>query len=311
MNLMSVSADADYGAAWTHAMTCGDWAMEIRINDAVLAARDPHTRDDPTQPYHLRWVWDGTDPTDRDVLVRCYHGLGDTLQFARFLPLLIDRARSVTIEAQPALASLIRQMRGLRVILFDEAKPVSPSSCDMEIMELCHVLRVTPDIVQPPYLAHSACTTRRGDALGVCWAAGAWNSTRSIPLGLLAPVLKRSGRRLISLQRGEAADDVFALDKPVFVNPLDRSMVIEDTLALLSEVAIVITVDSMLAHLAGGLGIPTIVLLKHDPDWRWMASAPRCAWYPAIHRLRQEKPGRWQAVIGTLSARLNFDLSGR
>ena len=74
----------DYGAAW-------------RLADETLRTRDPATRDDPTVPFHLRWVWDGRPFDGRDVLVRCYRGLGDTLQFARYLPLLAERAASVTL----------------------------------------------------------------------------------------------------------------------------------------------------------------------------------------------------------------------
>src|SRR5690242_16871168 len=92
------------------AMRRGDFAAAWRINDAVLAARDPRGRDDPRLPYHLRWVWDGRSVWDRHVLVRCYHGLGDTLQFARYLPALRARARSVTLECQPPLLPLLASL---------------------------------------------------------------------------------------------------------------------------------------------------------------------------------------------------------
>ena len=95
---------------WMEAMRDGDLDAAHVISDAVLAARDPATRDDPSQPHHLRWVWDGTPPDGRDVLVRCYHGLGDTLQFARFLPALSGRAASVTVEAPAALVPLLSDL---------------------------------------------------------------------------------------------------------------------------------------------------------------------------------------------------------
>ena len=77
---------------WTAAMRSGAYERAWDMALASLVARDPATRDDPALPYHLRWVWSGEPVDGRDVLVRCYHGLGDTLQFARFLPLLAARA---------------------------------------------------------------------------------------------------------------------------------------------------------------------------------------------------------------------------
>ena len=91
---------------WTAAMRRGDHRAAWDIMAAAHSARDPATRDDPNLPYHLRWVWDGRPFDGRRVLVRCYHGLGDTVQFARFLPHLRARAAEVTVEMQPRLLPL-------------------------------------------------------------------------------------------------------------------------------------------------------------------------------------------------------------
>jgi hypothetical protein len=88
---------------WTSAIAQGDYEGAWDISAALLGRLDPATRDDPRLPYHRRWVWDGTALRGRDVLVRCYHGLGDTIQFLRYLPLLRKIAASVTLEVQPAL----------------------------------------------------------------------------------------------------------------------------------------------------------------------------------------------------------------
>ena len=95
---------------WTQAMRRGDFAAAWDLAARTLAGRDPATRDDPSLPYHLRWVWDGTPPDGRAVLVRCYHGYGDTLMFSRYLPLLAQRAGSVTVEMQPRLVPLFRRL---------------------------------------------------------------------------------------------------------------------------------------------------------------------------------------------------------
>ena len=98
----------DAATEWEAAMRRGDFAAAWRVNDAVLAARDPATRDDPALPYHQRWVWDGTPPDGADVLVRCYHGLGDTLMFSRYLPVLKRRAARLRVEVQPELLRFLQ-----------------------------------------------------------------------------------------------------------------------------------------------------------------------------------------------------------
>ena len=124
------------GDAWVRAMRAGDFAGAWALSELVLAARDPATRDDSTRPYHQRWVWDGRPFDGEDVLVRCYHGLGDTIQFARHLPTLARRARSLTVEAQPRFCPLLASIEGIdRLHPFDVARPLPPSECDLEITE--------------------------------------------------------------------------------------------------------------------------------------------------------------------------------
>src|SRR5690349_7438746 len=129
----------DTESRWIAAMRAGDFETAHAISDTELCARDPRTRDDPNLPYHLRWLWDGTPIDGRHVLVRCYHGLGDTLQFARFLPVVAARAASLHVEAQPALIPFLERIPGPdRFIPFKPAMPTEPRECDVEIMELFH-----------------------------------------------------------------------------------------------------------------------------------------------------------------------------
>src|SRR5579872_6145958 len=93
-------------------MRAGDFETAWRVHDWVLAGRDPDGRDDPSLPYHLRWVWDGRRFEGRDVMVRCYHGLGDTIQFCRYLAPLRTRVRSLALEVQPELVPLMETVPG-------------------------------------------------------------------------------------------------------------------------------------------------------------------------------------------------------
>ena len=289
----------DVGALWQQAMLRGDFPAAWQVSDRILAARAPATRDDRGLPYHLRWVWDGTPLDGREVLVRCYHGLGDTVQFCRFLPVLARRARLVRVEAQPELLPLLRQLPGVASWLaFDAAHPAPPAEVDIEIMELAHALRCAPAYAASPYLA------ARGDLagqVGVCWEAGGWDPARSVPLPLLAPALAGAGK-LVLLQRGQAADQALARDAPRFVNPLDRSMDVARTAGLIAGCERVVTVDTMVAHLAGAMGRPAAVLLRRDADWRWLAEGDRSPWYPSLRLFRQRTEGDWSAPLAELHA---------
>ena len=286
------------GQDWEVAVRQGNWAAAWRVSDAVLRARDPRTRDDPAQPYHKRWVWDGQPFAGQDVVVRCYHGLGDTLQFCRFLPLLRARVRSLTLEVQPELLGLLADLPGPdRLHPFDPARPL-PSSCDLEIMELAHALRVPPETAS--YLSvlpwngkdQTSCLD-----IGLCWAAGGWDPGRSLPLAMLTPLRALPGIRAVSLQRGPAAAEWPGGD---------ASMDVRHTAQIIAGLDLVVTVDTMVAHLAGALGRPAYVLLQHHADWRW-ADEDRSPWYPTLRLHRQDVQGNWHAPV----ARLLADVAAR
>ena len=285
------------GQRWLDAMLSGDFPAAWAVSDAVLAARDPATRDDPRLPYHLRWVWDGRDPTGRQVLVRCYHGLGDTLQFCRFLALLRPRVAGLTLEVQPELLGVLRHLPGPdRLTPFDPARPGPESECDVEIMELPHLLRSVP--APGPYL--SAVPLPRpesGRLVGVCWQAGGWNPGRSVPLAMLAPLAALPGIRLVSLQRGPGTAQAGAPGAPPLLLADDEGMDVERMARLLATLDLVVTADTMVAHLAGALGRPAWVLLHAEADWRWMAGRTDSPWYSSLRLYRQTSPGDWRAPL--------------
>jgi hypothetical protein len=319
-------------------MLQGDFAAAWQISDAVLRTRDRRLRDDPAQPYHLRWVWDGSAFDGRDVLVRCYHGLGDTLQFARFLPLLARQASSVRVETPaPLIDVLCQAMPGCDCVPFEPARPLPPADCDIEIMELAHALRITDVSVNADYLAPpvprsdaaappprplqngegsgARRTTPpplvgggRGEGerrIGLCWAAGDWDPSRSVPPGAMFDALAGAGATLISLQRGPQAALPPTLAKRL-ANPNDFSMQVSQAISLIRTLDLVVSVDSFVAHLAGAMGKSTCVLLKQQADWRWM-SGSACAWYPRAVLFRQHKEGQWADALDALAGALKDD----
>lgn len=273
----------DFGAAWA-------------ISDAVQAAADRSRCDDPTLPYHRRWVWDGTPVAGREVLVRCYQGLGDTIQFARFLLPLAKRAAAVTLEVQRSLLPLLGGLPGVtRAVPFDPERPLPATDCTLEIGELCHALRLIPDGLATPYLHVTPAPLAEG-TVGLCHLAGAWNASRSLPVERLAPLCQLAPTVTLVAER---------CPLPV-ANPEGCPLDMMATARLVAGCALVITVDTMIAHLAGALGRPTWLLLQAEPDWRWPVTGRDTVWYPTMRLYRQAVPGDWAPVL----AAVERDLAG-
>ncbi|MFD1611614.1 hypothetical protein ACFSCW_07365 [Sphingomonas tabacisoli] len=279
---------------WVGAMRAGRYADAWALAAQTLAERDLATRDDPTLPYHLRWVWDASSVDDRDVLVRCYHGLGDTLQFARFLPLLATRAASVTVEAPPRLMDLLATVSdGIALVPFDVARPLPPAEVDIEITELDFALRAAPGEAPPPYLRTQRAILPHG-TIALCYGAGDWDPERNVPPALFAPLCRH-------------APCITLVAEPTtlrVLNPEGCPFDMGATAARVAGAALVITVDTMIAHLAGALGKPVWLLLKAEPDWRWDPQQPSSAWYPSMRLYAQPRAGDWPSALARVEADL-------
>ena len=300
---------APSGDAWLAHMRCGEWAHAWNVSDAVLQARVGQSC--VHHPRHEQWVWDGTPLGGRRVLVRCYHGLGDTLQFARFIPPLRDVAAEVTLWAQPALLPLLATMRGIGPCApLHDGVPDVPYDVDVEVMELGHVTRATPTTLPPPPHFDVAPAPLVGDgrlAVGVVWESGDWDrATRLIPLPLLAPLARVPGVALLALQPGAA----LAAWNPA-LGAVSGSDDVVEAARVVRALDLVITIDSMPAHLAGALGVPVWTLLPHPADWRWMDDVDASPWYPTMRLFRQPRPGDWRAVVARVADELRRVAAGR
>ena len=285
----------DLAAAWMRHMRAGEWSAAWQVSDRVLAERAGQ----PSWhlPRHEQWIWDGSPLNGRRVLVRCYHGLGDTLQFIRYASLLREIGAEATFWVQPALIPLLRTVRAIGTLLpLHDGEPGVDYDVDVEIMELSHVFRSTPPTLPAdvPYL-HVDPAPRAGDGrlhVGLVWKAGDWDDRRSLPIELLAPLAEVPGVALHVLQRGSGL-----VERPAGFG-IDAGS--DDPLAAartLRALDLVVTVDSMPAHLAGALGVPVWTLLQAEADWRWMEDRDDSPWYPTMRLLRQEQPGAWAPVI--------------
>jgi hypothetical protein len=291
----------DAGAAWMRHMRRGDFAAAWAVSDEVLRAHEGMAC--THLPRHQQWVWDGTPVDGKRVLVRCYHGLGDTLQFIRFTAPLHAMAREVIVWAQPELIPLLRTARGIdRLLPLHDGAPDAQFDVEVEVMELAHVFRAAPQTLPAvPYLHADPAPLRRGGRMdvGLVWQAGGWDERRSIPPHLLAPLAEVPGVAWHLLQRGPGR-----AERPEWLGTDSGSDDVLQAARVMKALDLVITVDSMPAHLAGALGVPVWTLLHADPDWRWMLGRDDSPWYPSMRLFRQARPGAWEGVVGRVAGAL-------
>lgn len=305
---MGAEADRCAAGRWMVSMLQGDWASAWRESDAIRrrGAPDPHR------------FWQGEDIHGKRVMVRCLHGFGDAVQFLRYAPALRALAAEVTFEVAPRFVELARCFEGVdRVITWGDDAPDSapPWDVQMEIMELpyffrteLHDLPISGRYVHLPGSLRAAVRNNLGcspaERVGLVWSAGEWNPTRSVPLDHLAPLLEGQQCEFWNLQGPGGSEE--RLDTAVgelreFPGCRDSLL----TLAgVISQLDLLITVDTVAAHLAGALGVPAWLMLQYAADWRWMTETARSPWYPSLQLYRQRRPGDWGSVIADVKSAL-------
>jgi hypothetical protein len=310
---MSSLSEAEIGQAggasddWISAMRAGEFERAWAITDCDLATYRQVHDDKHAGPRHLQRIWRGEELRNRHVLVRCYHGLGDTIQFARFLPALAELAGGLSVWCQPELLPLIERVEGVdRALPLHDGAPDADFEVDIEIMEIPHAIRACRDLIElrRPYLALPPRTVRRRTgmrealAVGLVWEVGNWDKRRAIPVQLLRK-LKRQGIELYSLQRGVASGEASQIGAWDVSTP--------DIIELgyrMGELDIVVSVDTMVAHLAGALGHEPWVMLHADCDWRWPTRDGASLWYSRARLFHQRRAGEWADVIDDVSSAL-------
>jgi hypothetical protein len=304
-------ASDDAGRDWIDAMRAGDFARAWEISDRHLLSIPRHGKH--SGPRHRQFIWRGEALAGKRVLVRCYHGLGDTIQFLRFMPALRGIAAELIVFCQSPLLSLVRRNEGVdRVLPLHDGRPEADFDVDIEIMEIPHAIRAGRDLIEMsrPYLRTNECNVRPVErkiagatSIGLVWEVGDWDKRRSIPPGLFRK-LNSDGVRLCSLQMNPAEGSIREM------NAVDISTPdIEELACKLKQLDLLICVDTMIAHLACALGCEVWVLLHADCDWRWPAAGSRSIWYPTARLFRQSRPGNWSEVIAEVKAALDRRLA--
>lgn len=282
---------------WVEAMRAGDFARAWAINDHDLAMSGYPPKH--TGPRHLQRIWRGESLANKHVLVRCYHGLGDTIQFLRFMQPLRGIAGSVTVWCQPELLPLVERTAGVDCALaLHSGTPEADFEVDIEIMEVPHALKVGREQIEmsAPYLtlpprSMPVSLDCEGLPVGLVWEVGQWDKRRAILPALLRR-LAVPGVALHSLQREAGTEELAQIGARDISTPDIAALA-----RLLCQLDFVICVDTMVAHLAGALGCEAWVLLHADCDWRWPSSGCRAFWYPSLRLFRQKTAGDWGTVI--------------
>ncbi len=283
-------------------MRSGDFGAAWEVSDEVLRVRSAQRCDH--LPRHFQWVWNGESLHGKVVLIRCYHGLGDTIQFIRYALLVRKIARRVIVWAQPELQGLLGTVAGIdQLIPLTSSAPGVDYDVDVEVMELPHVFRSTIGTLPAPdkYLhVRGAPLPQDGNIhVGIVWRCGDWEPERTVPVALLSSFAQMPGVTLHVLQRGAG----LAERPPDFgiVSGSDDLTAAARTIAALD---LMISIDSMPAHLAAALGVRTWILLQAESDWRWMDHSGDSPWYPTMRIFRQRERGDWTEVVNAVERRL-------
>jgi tetratricopeptide (TPR) repeat protein len=292
----------------TALLTLGDLRRGFREYEARLSQAH-HRRELPARR------WDGSDLRGKTILLYSDGGIGNTIHWARYVALVTGRGGRVVLECHEALAALAASIAGV-------AEVVCPGDV-LPAIDLYAAVSSVPHLfgtelhsipAEVPYFRPAAALVSHwqpyverlaGIKVGLCWQGSqsvVSMQDRSIPVGALAPLGQIPGVSLISLQQGAPPPG----DLHIQALPgLDHvSMQLVDVAAVMGHLDLVISCDTSIAHLAGALGVPVWVALKHHPCWRWMLDRDDSPWYPTMRLFRQPRPGDWRSVIASMTHEL-------
>lgn len=273
--------------------------------------------DPEIQRHHNITRWEGQPIHGKRILIHAEQGYGDTIQFIRYARLLAEKGAVVVVEAQDSsITSLLECVDGVTVV-YSRAAINETVDYQLPIMSLPMVFRT--DLLTIPechsYIKIPSANSLAWEPLlqqhekqermriGLVWAGRRDQSSdrnRSVPFDLVSILLDCEDFYWYSLQIGEPSPN-----HPNLIDITSKIHDFSDSASLISNLDLVITVDTSVAHLVGAMGKPVWVMLKYSADWRWLLNCSDSPWYPSMHLFRQEAPGDWGSVISRISSRLS------
>ncbi len=278
----------------------------------------------PAQPQ--RPVWTGSENIrGKRLLLQCEQGLGDTIQFCRLAKLLGKLGAHVILSVQADVCELVRSLdRSIEVI--DQNAVPGDVDYQLPLASVPHALGLSlsdipgeaPYLFADPQRIHNWRLRLQGDAVkvGICWQ-GSRNKIdlgRSIPLAEFFELGRIAQVRLISLQKGYGTEQLDELPAHVSIEAPAQGLgpqALQDLAALICTLDVVISSDTLIAHLAAALGVETWIALKFAPDWRWMLERKDCPWYPTARLFRQPRIAAWRPVFERIGGSLQAFVDAR
>jgi hypothetical protein len=258
----------------------------------------------------------------RAILLHSEQGLGDTLQFVRYAPLVHQLGGKVLVLCEPPMSRLLTSCAGIDQVLTQQSSPPD-FQVHAPLTSLPGILGTTLETIPAsvPYLHPDPERRRRWEHelqgmaaynVGIAWQGSPQHlrdRVRSVPLEQFALLAQVPEVRLVRLQRGPGSEQLaqlagrwMVLDPPGW--PEDPAESLLETAALMSALDLVITVDTAVAHLAGALAVPVWVALPFVPDWRWLLDGEDSPWYPSMRLFRQTGRDEWPGVFNRIAASL-------
>jgi len=271
--------------------------------------------------------WDGSYLERRTILLHAEQGLGDTIQFVRYAPLVQARGGVVLVEAPARLLPLLARCPGIDRLM-PRGAPLPEFDVEAPLLSLPALFHTTLDTVPAPIPYLSAEPERlarwRGELralsglkIGIAWRGSPTyrgDRQRSMPLRHFESLARLAGVRLVSLQKGPGAEEL--ADIPAEWNVLDLGPRLDesggafmDTAAVAAQLDLVVCSDSSVGHLAGALGVPVWLALPFAADWRWGLTGKSTPWYPRTRLFRQRRAGDWDDVFGRMAEELRAGLA--
>ncbi len=256
-------------------------------------------------------LWDGSPLEGRAILLHAEQGMGDTIQFVRYAPLVKSKGGTVIMECQKPLLQLLTGCAGIdRLVAQDADLPVFDVHAPLPSLPRIFGTKLASIPARIPYLFadpdlvehwHRELIPIRAFKIGITWQgmpAYKRDRQRSYKLAVFAPLARLEGVRLFSLQVGPGSEQLADNADQFSITDLgSRLETFADTAAVLKNLDLVITVDTAVAHCAGALGVPVWVALPFAPDWRWLLDRDDSPWYPCMRLFRQKRWGDWDEVL--------------
>ena len=249
------------------------------------------------------------------MLLHNEQGLGDALQFCRYVPLLRDRGAEIILEIESPLQELLSRLPGIsRCIAKGDPLPAFDFHCPLTSLPLAFSTTLDTVPAEVPYLpqpsegAGPQLGPSERPRIGLVWSGNPNHTNdrnRSLPFRELLPLFDGVAAEFVSLQKNLHPEDEELMRQRSDV--LDLGPALRDfcaTAAVVEQLDLIISVDTSVAHLAGGLGRPLWILLPYIPDWRWLLDRDDSPWYPSARLFRQTATRDWAEVVERVRAAL-------